>query len=182
MPYLQVSPVTLISEIKLGVAEKLGIPINEQKLLLLGRTLSDEQTVGSYLTIKEGTKLNLVVMKPDGPFEASVKYFKGIGMNDAQAVSASNELLKVLEEKIYKMSWDDLDRLCYDILLEEGGQSRPVTHQVESEPECEDSFTLWPITNPLEYILRTLVIIFKKLTDADTIFADTYVNPCWFLF
>lgn len=142
LSYLQVSPVTSISEIKLRVAEKLGIPIDEQKLLLLGRTLSDEQTVEFYPAIKEGTKLNLVVKKPEGLFEASVKYFKTIGMNDVQAVNAGHELLKVLEEKIYKMSWDDLDRLCYDILLEESGQSRPVTHQVESEPECEDSFTL----------------------------------------
>lgn len=140
--YLQVSPATSISEIKLRVAEKLGIPVEEQKLLLLGRTLSDEQTVESYPSIKEGTKLNLVVKKPEGLFEASVKYFKSIGMNDTQAVSTGHELLKVLEEKIHQLSWDDLERLCYDILLEESGQSRPVAHQVESEPECEDSFTL----------------------------------------
>lgn len=133
---------TSISEIKLRVSGKLGIPIEHQKLLLLGRTLSDEQTVESYPSIKEGTKLNLVVRKPEGLFEVSVKYFKSIGMNDSQAVSAGHELLKVLEEKIYRMSWDDLDRLCYDILLEESSESRPEAHQVESEPECEDSFTL----------------------------------------
>lgn len=140
--YLQVSPVTSISEIKLRVAEKLGIPVEEQKLLLLGRTLSDEHTVESYPSIKEGTKLNLVVKKPEGLFEVSVKYFKSIGMSDAQAVSTGHELLKVLEEKIYQLSWDDLERLCYDILLEENGQCRPVVQQVESETECEDSFTL----------------------------------------
>lgn len=116
--------------------------MDEQKLLLLGRTLSDEQTVDSYPSIKEGTKLNLVVRKPEGLFEVSVKYFKSIGMNDAQAISAGHEMLKVLEEKIYKMSWDDLDRLCYDMLLEESGQSRPVSHKAEPDPECEDSFTL----------------------------------------
>lgn len=140
--YLQVAPATPIPEIKRRVQERLGIPVEDQKLLLLGRTLSDQLRVESYPTIRDGTKLNLVVKKPDGVFEACVKYFKSTGMNDMYAARAARKLLQIIEEKVYRMSWDDLDALCYDMLLEESGQSRPVVHQVESEPECDDSFTL----------------------------------------
>lgn len=103
-------PTTSISEIKREVAGKLSIPVEEQKLLLLGRTLADEQTVQSYPTIKDGTKLNLVVKKPDGLHEASLKYFKKLGMTDKEATNAANRLLKIVQDKFNKLSWDDIDR------------------------------------------------------------------------
>lgn len=136
---VEVLPTTSIFEIKREVAGKLAIPVEEQKLLLLGRTLADEQTIESYPTIKDGTKLNLVVKKPDGLFEASMKYFKKLGMTDKEATNAANKLLKIVEDKFNKLSWDDIDRLSMDCLLEECGQSRPV---VENEQENEDMYGL----------------------------------------
>ncbi|CAH1644577.1 unnamed protein product [Spodoptera littoralis] len=138
---LEVLPTTHISEIKRKVAEQLKIPVEEQKLLLLGRTLVDEQTVDAYPTIKDGTKLNLVVKKPDTLQEASVKYFKKMyGMTDSEAVAASNRLLKLVQDKFSKLSWDDLDRLSLDCMLEENGQSR--SPPMEIEPECDDVYSL----------------------------------------
>lgn len=132
-------PTTYISEVKRQIASKLNIPVEEQKLLLLGRTLADEQMVQAYPTIKEGTKLNLIVKKPDGLFEVSIKYFKKMGMSQVEAVNAANRLLKIVQAKFNKLSWDDIDRLSLDCLLDESGQSRPV---VEMEPD-DDMFSLW---------------------------------------
>ncbi|KAJ2946845.1 hypothetical protein O0L34_g16174 [Tuta absoluta] len=135
---LDVSPSTSIADIKRQIAAELKIPMEDQKLLLLGRTLADEQTVESYPSMKEGTKLNLVVKKPEGLFEAAAKHFKTLGMTEKEATDAANKLLKIVETKIYQMSWDDIDRLCYNCLLEENG-GKPLV--VEQE-ECDDSFGL----------------------------------------
>lgn len=126
-------------EIKNQISAQLGIGIEEQKLLLLGRTLADDQTVESYASIKEGTKLNLVVKKPETLYDAALKYFKECGMTDAEAASSSNRLLKVVQEKIDRMSWDDIDKLCHDAMLDECGQSQP---PAEVEPDHDDMFTL----------------------------------------
>lgn len=115
------------------------IPVEEQKLLLLGRTLVDEQTVQSYPTIKDGTKLNLVVKKPEGLHEVSVKHFKKMGMNESEATNAANRLIKIVQDKFNKLSWDDIDRLSLDCLLDETGQPRP---PVENEAECDDMYSL----------------------------------------
>lgn len=138
---LEVLPSTQISEMKRRIAEQLHIPVEEQKLLLLGRTLVDEQTVEAYPTIKDGTKLNLVVKKPDTLLEASVKFFKKMyGMTEAEATTAGNRLIKIVQDKFSKLSWDDLDRLSLDCMLEEHGQSR--SPPMEIEPECDDVYSL----------------------------------------
>ncbi|XP_059052374.1 ubiquitin-like protein 4A-B [Achroia grisella] len=133
-------PSTLISEIKRDIYNKLRIPVQEQKLLFLGRTLADEQTVQSYPLIKDGTKLNLVVKKPDGFYETCVKVYKKSGMSDAEAKKTAARLLKVVEEKFNKLSWDDIERLSADCLAYESGQRRPAP--VEQETDSDDLFTL----------------------------------------
>lgn len=117
------------------------IPIEEQTLLLLGRTLADDHTVDAYPSIKEGSKLNLVVKKPEGLFEASIKYFKKNGMSEVDARNATNQLLKIIEEKMNKLSWDDIERLCLDCMMEECGVPRPGSDQ-DTENENEDAIGL----------------------------------------
>lgn len=111
-------------------------------MLLLGRTLADEQTVGSYPAIKDGTKLNLVVKKPEGLFEASVKHFKKCGMTETESRNAANRLLKIVEEKFNKLSMDDIERLSLDCMLDECGQSRPTIVDHDHDNECDDAFGL----------------------------------------
>ncbi|RVE47248.1 hypothetical protein evm_008116 [Chilo suppressalis] len=136
---LEVLPTTCISEIKRQIAQQLNIPIEEQKLLLLGRTLADEHTVQSYPSIKDGTKLNLIVKKPEGLYELSVKYFKKSGMTEAEAVNTANRFMNIIQDKFNKLSWDDIDRLCLDCLLDESGQSRQTGEQ---DTENDDMFSL----------------------------------------
>lgn len=126
---------------KRKIAEQFKIPVEEQKLLLLGRTLVDEQTVEAYPSIKEGTKLNLVVKKPDTLMEASVKYFKKMyGMTETEATIAANRLVKIVQEKLSKLSWDDIDRLSLACMLDENGES--LSPPIEIEPECDDVYGL----------------------------------------
>ncbi|CAB3242872.1 unnamed protein product [Arctia plantaginis] len=136
---LEVLPTTHILDIKRQVEEKLKIPREEQKLLLLGRTLVDQKTVAAYPTIKDGTKLNLVVKKPEGLYEVSVKYFKKMGMTESEATCAAIRLLKIVQDKLNKLSWDDIERLSMDCLLDETGQART---PIETEAESDDVYSL----------------------------------------
>lgn len=122
------------------ISEELDIPVEEQKLLLLGRTLVDEQTVEGYPNIKDGTKLNLVVKKPDGLFEISLKHFKRVGMSDADATCSAKRLLKIIEDKFSKLSWDDVERLSLDCLIDETGQSQ--SPPMKLEPDSDDVYSL----------------------------------------
>ncbi|XP_053602332.1 ubiquitin-like protein 4A [Plodia interpunctella] len=135
---IEALPTTSILDIKRQIFLHLKVPVEEQKLLLLGRTLADDQTVQGY-PIKDGTKLNLVVKKPEGLYEVALKYFKKLGMTDTESVNAANRLLKISQEKFNKLSWDDIDRLCRDCLLDESGQSQPAP---ENEPENDDIYSL----------------------------------------
>ncbi|KAL4704017.1 hypothetical protein ACJJTC_018057 [Scirpophaga incertulas] len=136
---LEVLPTTSILEIKKQVSEKLGIPPEDQKLLLLGRTLADEQRVQSYPTIKEGSKLNLVVKKSDNLQTLLVKHYKQSGMSDSDANTTVNKILKNMQEKFDRLSWDDIERLCYDCLLEERGETR---QSAPHDRDREDTFSL----------------------------------------
>ncbi|ALC46490.1 CG7215 [Drosophila busckii] len=107
---LEVSPKTTILEVKEQIDAALQIPITNQKLLLLGRPLNNEQTIESYPSIKDGTKLNLIVMKPglrDCIHRAFRKYY-----NEAQSERLTNEFMTDFEAKLKEQSLDDLERFA----------------------------------------------------------------------
>lgn len=131
-------PTTRIIEVKRQVAQQLKIPVEEQKLLILGRTLVDEQTIQSYPSIKDGGKLNLVVKKPEGLYEVSYKSFKKIGMSDLEARNTAARFIKIVQDKFSKLSWDDIDRLALDCLLEDGDHKQSNTSVIDSSGSPED--------------------------------------------
>lgn len=92
----QVIPTTKILDIKKLVAQKLTVPVEKQKLLLLGRALIDDRTVESYPSIKNGTKLYLVVQKPDVSLETATKCFKKTGLSGKETVTRYNIIRSVL--------------------------------------------------------------------------------------
>lgn len=69
-----------------------------------------------------------------------MKYFKKNGMSDLDARNSANQLLRIVEEKINKLSWDDIERLCLDCMLDECGA--PVSGSDQSENENDDTFGL----------------------------------------
>ncbi|CAK1552798.1 unnamed protein product [Leptosia nina] len=136
---IMVEDSTKVIDIKRNIALKHKISVCSQKLLYMGRALADEQPISSYPSIKDGTKLHLLVRKAEGLLEGSAKFFREKGMPDDQAKSTAKRLVQITEEKFNKMSWDDIERLATDILMYETGDYRPLS---ESEGECEDSLGL----------------------------------------
>lgn len=116
----------------------LKIPREEQRLLVSGRTLADQNTVETYPAIKDGSKLNLIIKKPEGLYEVCIKYFKKTGMSEAEATNSAARFLKIVDDKFDKLSWDDIERLSMDCLLDESGEARAS----EVEPELDDVYSL----------------------------------------
>lgn len=96
------------------IEAELQISATNQKLLLLGRPLNNEQTIASYPNIKEGTKLNLVVIKPclrDSILRGFRKHY-----SEPLAERMTNEFMADFERKINEQSLDDLERLADSIV------------------------------------------------------------------
>lgn len=93
----------------------MNISPNQQKLVLLGKTLADENTVGSYKNIKEGTKIMLVVKKPENLKECIHRHFRKY-FNEAQSEHLTNTFLTNLEHQVKSLSLDDLERLAGDMI------------------------------------------------------------------
>lgn len=137
---LEVAPTTSILDIKRQISRRIKIPPDQQKLLLLGRTLADDQNVQAYPNLKDGTRLNLIVKRPENLFQASVKYFKSCGLSEAEAVSKANRFLNVIQEKFCRLSWDDIDRLSLDCMRDMNGHKR--SSHLSSDSDCKDMYGL----------------------------------------
>ncbi|KAK3602953.1 hypothetical protein CHS0354_039371 [Potamilus streckersoni] len=66
-----VSPSHSILEVKTLLQDQVAIPVEQQKLVFQGRILSDEKRL-EYYKIPDGSKLFLVLKKPDGSASSSV--------------------------------------------------------------------------------------------------------------
>ncbi|EDW44660.1 ubiquitin-like protein 4A [Drosophila sechellia] len=115
---IEVAPTSTILEVKHQIEAELQISAANQKLLLLGRPLNNEQTIASYPNIKEGTKLNLVVIKPclrDSILRGFRKHY-----SELLAERMTNEFMADFERKINELSLDDLERLSDSIINRAG--------------------------------------------------------------
>ncbi|EDV42954.1 uncharacterized protein Dana_GF18244 [Drosophila ananassae] len=111
---LEVLPTSTILEVKQQIEGELQISAANQKLLLMGRPLNNDQTIASYPNIKQGTKLNLVVMKPclrDSILRGFRKHFP-----EQQSERLTNEFMADFERKLTEQSLDDLERFADSIV------------------------------------------------------------------
>ncbi|CAF4904606.1 unnamed protein product [Pieris macdunnoughi] len=114
----EVEPSTKIIDIKRNIALTGKLRVSTQKLLYMGRALLDNETISTYPNIKDGAKIHLLIIKPEG-LEAAARYFKEMGMSDEKANRLGNRLQVVAKETFNKMSWDDIERLASSILAYE---------------------------------------------------------------
>lgn len=78
--------------------------------MLLGRTLNDKENIAFYPNIKDGTKLNLIVMKQglrDVIYRSFRKYY-----NETQSEIYTKRFMLDFEEKLKNLSLDDIERLA----------------------------------------------------------------------
>ncbi|XP_052869628.1 ubiquitin-like protein 4A-B [Anopheles cruzii] len=110
-----------IQQIKEEIEKKSAIPVEHQKLLLVGKALTDEKTVASYGNISDGTKLTLVVKKPDPLRDVIFRHFKRFLQEEQQSQQLTDKFMDDFEQKmLYQLSLDDLEKISTEMLAKKG--------------------------------------------------------------
>ncbi|XP_076683862.1 ubiquitin-like protein 4A [Andrena cerasifolii] len=128
-------PSETVLQLKHKVSDLLGIDVPQQKLLLTGKTLADENPLSFYPGIKDGSKLNLLVIKKSeegSSKEKSALRKSGTHLlrdeiskvlrhyyTESETQSIVNELIKDLKNKVNNLSYDDLERLATALLQDQ---------------------------------------------------------------
>ncbi|KAF7385200.1 ubiquitin-like protein 4A [Vespula maculifrons] len=131
---IDIMPTETVLQLKHKLSDLLGIDVPQQRLLLTGKTLADEQPLSFYPAIKDGSRLNLVVIKKaeEGPSEAKSYHKTGTQIlrdevtrvlrhyyTESEAESIVNELIKDLKNKVNNLSYDDLERFATALLQDQ---------------------------------------------------------------
>lgn len=96
---------------KQQIEQKLNIPIDYQKIIYLGRPLIDDNTFASYPKIKDGTKLTLVIKKPDPLKDVIFRCFRKF-YNEEQSEKLTEHFMIDFHKKVKQFSLDDLERIA----------------------------------------------------------------------
>ncbi|KAK4874577.1 hypothetical protein RN001_013937 [Aquatica leii] len=98
-----------IQEVKKQIETHLKVPVSQQTLVLTGRTLSDDQTIG---------KVHLVIKKPES-LEEILGRFLQKHYSEKQTKVILEEFMKDFYNKVQTLSLDDLERLAISYLNDE---------------------------------------------------------------
>ncbi|XP_035775878.1 uncharacterized protein LOC118457959 [Anopheles albimanus] len=116
---VETTPDSTIQQIKEEIEKKSTIPVEYQKLLLIGKALTDEKTVASYGNITDGTKLTLVVKKPDPLRDVVYRHFKRF-LQEEQSQQLTAKFMDDFEQKLRLLSLDDLEKIATEMLAKKG--------------------------------------------------------------
>lgn len=100
-----------VLELKKEIAKALNVPVPRQKILLVGRALVDDKTLDSYPTIKEGTKLTVVIKEPEALKDVMQKIFKKF-YSDEQSETLAKDFMVDFEKRLDQLSLDDIERMA----------------------------------------------------------------------
>lgn len=111
---IEVSASSSISAVKQLVAQALQIPVDQQRLVFKGKTLSDSLSLGDY-NIVEGNRLHLFVLKTAE--EAAViwdqmRKFLLVQFSPEDAEKVLEEYKKDFSKSVASLSLDDIERLA----------------------------------------------------------------------
>lgn len=115
---MEVEESTKILEVKQQIEQDLKVPVAQQTLVLMGKTLVDDKTIGFYPKIKDGTKLHLVIKKPESLQALLGRFLENYYAED-QCKLIIDEFMKDFEAKVSSLSLDDLERIATSYLNEE---------------------------------------------------------------
>lgn len=101
--------------LKKEISKSLGIPVQRQKILYVGRTLADEKALTDYPTIKNGAKLTVVIKEPEPLKDVMCKIFKKF-YSEEQSEAMTKEFMLDFEHRLNQMSLDDIERMAIHFL------------------------------------------------------------------
>jgi len=138
---LEVTEQTRVQEVKEQLDKLVSVPPAQQKLLLTGRPLADDKCISDYPSVKEGTRLNLIVNTKGEATTLSkktaVKADKKTGEPDLSILReaaykflrdfySESETQRIVEEfgkeflrSVSTLSLDDYERIATSCLEEE---------------------------------------------------------------
>lgn len=111
MQFDQVSETTTVLNLKKEICKQLHIPVPRQKILFVGRTLVDDKPLNSYATIKNGSKLTVVIKEPEPLKDAMYKIFKKF-YSEEQSEEMAKEFMSDFENRMDQLSLDDIERMA----------------------------------------------------------------------
>lgn len=115
---MDVEKTTKIVEVKKQIEADLKVPVTQQTLVLLGKTLLDDKTIGFYPKIKDGTKLHLVIKKPESLNIVLTRFLKTY-YSEEQTKLILDQFMKDFQAKVDSLSLDDLERIATSYLNDE---------------------------------------------------------------
>ncbi|XP_018335282.1 ubiquitin-like protein 4A [Agrilus planipennis] len=107
-----------ILDVKNLIEKELKVPVNQQTLVLLGKSLRDDKTIAFYDKIKDGTKLHLIIKKPESLNIVLSRYLQKF-YNEEQINLILKEFMKDFEANVQSLSLDDLERIATSYLHDE---------------------------------------------------------------
>lgn len=108
---VEVTESTSILEIKKMVENNIKIPFTQQTLVLLGKTLQDDKTIGFYPKIKDGTKIYVAIKKPETLNVVLNRFLKKF-YSEEQCKMIVDEFMRNFQTKVDSLSLDDLERIA----------------------------------------------------------------------
>jgi len=102
---------TSIMDLKKKVERDLKIPVSQQTLIVLGSPLQEDKKIGDYPKIKEGTKLYVIIKKPDSLQSALGKFLRRY-YTEEQCKIIVAEFMRNFQTKVDSLSLDDLERMA----------------------------------------------------------------------
>lgn len=109
--HFQVPENTTILNLKKEIATILHIPVPRQKILYVGRTLVDDKPLSSYPTIKNGSKLTVVIKEAEPLKDVMQKLFKKF-YSEEQSEALAKEFMIDFERRLDQLSLNDIERMA----------------------------------------------------------------------
>ncbi|XP_031829755.1 ubiquitin-like protein 4A [Nomia melanderi] len=132
---VDIMPSDTVLQLKHKVSNLMGIEVSQQKLLYNGKALADANPLSFYPDIKDGCRLHMLVIKKteEGSSKGkAVQRKSGIYLlrheisrvlryyyTESDTDSIVNKLLKILQNKVDNLSYDDLERLATALLQDQ---------------------------------------------------------------
>lgn len=91
---VEISEQNKIYDLKQQISKSLKVPASQLTLLHVGKTLLDDKQIDCYSSIKDGTKLNLVVKKPE-PLNEALLRFLSRWYTKEQSIKITDAFMKV---------------------------------------------------------------------------------------